>query len=208
VIKGILFDFGGVLMRTEDQSFRLAWENRFGLAPGELLRIVSDNEASRMATLGLGTESQIWATIQRRFELSSGELDDLRRDFWAGDRLDTTLLAYLASLRPRYKTALLSNAWTGARTIFTENYHLDQSFDLLVISSEEGIAKPDPMIYRITASHLGILPEEAVFVDDMEKNVTAAISVGMHGILFQSTNQVLLDLRQIVGFEAKVPPLS
>jgi len=208
MIKALVFDFGGVLMRTEDQSFRAAWETRFGLPPGELLRIVSDNEASLQATLGQGPEEQIWANIQHRFKLTSIELQQLIGDFWAGDRLDVHLLTYLASLRPCYRTGLLSNAWTGARMVFTEKYHLDKSFDLMVISSEEGVAKPDLQIYRRTASRLGMLPEEVVFVDDVEKNVAAATSAGMHGLLFRSTDQVLADLNQIMGFGAKYPPLS
>jgi putative hydrolase of the HAD superfamily len=112
------------------------------------------------------------------------------------------LLAYLAGLRPKYKTAVLSNAWTGMRTTFIERYQLDEWFDHLIISSEEGIAKPDPRIYRLAAARLRILPEEAVFVDDAPVNVLAAISLGMQGIQFGSADQVLSELNKITKISA------
>jgi HAD superfamily hydrolase (TIGR01509 family) len=60
-------------------------------------------------------------------------------------------------------------------------------FDILVDSSELGIRKPDPRIYRHTLAELGgVSAQEAVFLDDYRANVEAARRLGMHGIVVGS----------------------
>lgn len=52
----------------------------------------------------------------------------------------------------------------------------------IVESCRVGLCKPDPRIYELCADRLGILPQEAVFLDDLPVNVAAAARVGMRGI--------------------------
>ena len=59
--------------------------------------------------------------------------------------------------------------------------------------------KPDPQIYRIALDKLEVKPDEAVFVDDMRTNVEAARKLGMQGILFQSQEQTLHELKVLLG---------
>jgi putative hydrolase of the HAD superfamily len=66
--------------------------------------------------------------------------------------------------------------------------------DVIIYSHETGLSKPDPRIYRLACDRLGILPEEMIFVDDLEPNVTAAVGLGACGILFTSTAQAIADI--------------
>jgi len=75
---------------------------------------------------------------------------------------------------------LLSNSW-GTRDSYPTDV-LDELFDDTVISGEVGMRKPEPRIFRHTAALLDLGPENCVFVDDVEANVTAAISCGMTGV--------------------------
>lgn len=113
--------------------------------------------------------------------------------------LDARLVQFLRELRPRYKTALLSNAWSDARERLTRMYRLDELVDVLVFSAEVGIAKPDSRIYRYIADRLGVRPEEAVFVDDLQENVEAARAVGMRGVLCISAAQTIAEVQQYLG---------
>ncbi|GCE51166.1 2-haloacid dehalogenase/putative hydrolase of the HAD superfamily [Thermosporothrix hazakensis] len=84
------------------------------------------------------------------------------------------LATFLHSLRPRYKVALLSNAWSEARSDFNRLFHLDRFVDLQIFSAEEGLAKPDERIYRLALTRLGVAPEETLFLDDRLENILAA----------------------------------
>lgn len=193
-IRAVIFDFGGVLVRTIDPGGRRKWEARLNLPEGELSRLVFGSEVAARATVGQVPEVEVWRHVADTLDLDTKQLRELQRDFWAGDQLDTELLGFLRNLRPRYRTALLSNAWSGARRAFVQQFGLDEVMDEMVISAEEGVAKPDPRIYHIAAERLEIRPEEAVFVDDVAENVRGAWAVGMWGVQFKSTPQVIAEV--------------
>jgi epoxide hydrolase-like predicted phosphatase len=195
-LEAVIFDFGGVLVRTEAQSGRQKWEAELGLPEGGLAQTIYWSEASYRACLGQVPEESVWQHVSATFGLDAEQLSELRRDFWSDEQLDVELVEFLRQLRPRYKTAILSNAWSGARAAFTQAFELDRVVGEMIISAEEGVAKPDPRIYHIAVERLGVQPEEAVFVDDLAENVEGARAVGMKGIQFKSTTQVIAAVRQ------------
>jgi putative hydrolase of the HAD superfamily len=199
IVRAVLFDFGGVLLRTEDRAGRRKWEARLGLPEHGLEEAVFNGDDARRASLGELPESAVWQAVAQRFKLDSDQLAELQNDFWSGDRLDEELIHFLRGLRPRCQTGLLSNAWSGARAAFTEKYGLGSAVDVMIISAEIGVAKPDPRIYHLAAQALGVLPAEAVFVDDFPQNVDGARAIGMNGIQFVSTRQVVKELGDLLA---------
>lgn len=200
MITAVLFDFGGVLLRTEDPAGRQRWETRLGLAPHGLSRLVFDSDTARRATAGQATVAEVWDHVATTLQLEPGVLAELQKDFWSGDRLDTELVALIRSLRPRYKTAILSNAWPDGRALFTELFSAADTFDTFIISSEEGLAKPDARLYQLAVERLGVAPAEAVFVDDFLHNVEGARAAGLHAIHYTPGLDVRAAL-QAVGVE-------
>ena len=67
-------------------------------------------------------------------------------------------------------------------------------FHGIVVSGMEGVIKPDPRIFRILCERHRIAPETAVFIDDVAHNATAASALGIHGIHFQSPEQLRREL--------------
>jgi putative hydrolase of the HAD superfamily len=108
------------------------------------------------------------------------------------------LVSFIRDLRPRYKTAILSNAWPGARQLFTEVLGLGDVVDEMIISCEEGVAKPDARIFQIAVDRLGVEPEEAVFVDDVPVNVHRARAFGLQAILFENSQQAVAAVRNLL----------
>ena len=195
-IKAVIFDFGGVLLRTEDPGGRREWEKRLGLQTGELDRLVFGSDTTDGSMVGLATQDDVWQRVAARLGLDDETLHELRRDFWSGDQLDVELVQFVRGLRRRCKTAILSNAWPGARRAFVQRFGLGDAVDEIIVSSEECIAKPDARIYRIAAERLGVAPQEALFVDDMEENVEAARAIGMRGIRFGNTRQAIAEIQK------------
>jgi epoxide hydrolase-like predicted phosphatase len=198
-IRAVIFDFGGVLVRTEDPSRRQNWEKYLDLPEGELSRVVFESEVADRSMVGKATESDVWKHVAATFGLNDDRLRELRRDFWLGDRIDARLVGFLRDLRPRYRTAILSNAWPGAREVFTQTLGLGEVVDEMIISAEEGVAKPDARIYQIAVRRLGVQTEETVFVDDLVENVQGARAVGMWGIQFSSTEQTIAEVQEYLN---------
>lgn len=90
-------------------------------------------------------------------------------------------------------TALLSNSW-GNEYLRDE---WDQLFDAVVISGEVGMRKPEPEIYLHTLGLLGCAPSEAVFVDDLERNVRAAAALGIIAVHHRSFEETIGELEAL-----------
>jgi glucose-1-phosphatase len=182
MIQAIIFDIGGVLVRTEDYEPRRQLEQRLGLTPGAAEYIVFNSESGLRTQRGEFTEEENWLRVQRELSLSDGDLADFRREFWGGDKLDGELIDYIRRLHGRYQTAIISNALPGLMTLVTGKYPIADAFDVIVGSGDVKVAKPDPAIYRLTLKQLGRQPAEAIFIDDSLPNIQGAQAVGLHTI--------------------------
>jgi putative hydrolase of the HAD superfamily len=181
----VIFDIGGVLVRTEDRTPRRALEQRLGLPAGAAEYLVFNGPMGQQAQRGEITADALWVWLQQELGLDGEGLIAFRQAFFAGDRLDTELLAWVRRLRPRYQTAIISNAMDDLLTTITQRYPLIDAFDLVVGSAYERVMKPDPEIFRRTLARLGRAAEEAVFIDDFAHNVEGACAAGMAGILYR-----------------------
>ena len=191
MIKAVIWDLGGVIVRTMDTSFREEWEDRLNLQPGELHDIVFDGPAGRLASIGQVGPDEVWDSIAARFDLSQDECENLQEDFWGGDRVDKHLVSFIDQIRQGYKSGLISNAWLSLRNHIEVEWKIDHLFDDVLISAEVGITKPDPAIYERSLANLDVTPENAIFVDDFKVNLHAAESLGMKTVWFQSTSQTI-----------------
>ncbi len=182
-ISAIFFDFGGVIQRTEYQSPRQHLAERFGMDYDDIDKLVFTSESARRASLGEITEDAHWSNVLTRLKRPTAEMQTVRDEFFGGDVIDINLVHFIGSLRGKFHTGLISNAWSGMRA-FLEKEKLIDLFDTVVISAEVGVMKPEARIYSIALEQAGVKAEAAVFVDDVQANVDACQALGMKGILF------------------------
>jgi epoxide hydrolase-like predicted phosphatase len=197
-IKAVFFDLGGVIVRTEFQAPRQQLAERLGMEYDDLDRIVFDSDSGIRATMGEITSADHWALVLKRLKRPASELSQIRDEFFAGDIVDRTLVEYIRSLRGKYKTGLISNAWSDLRD-FIVREKFDDAFDKMIISSEVGAAKPEPKIFQIALEQFGVKPKEAVFVDDFYSNIEGCEKVGMKGIHFKDAESTLKQLKELLS---------
>lgn len=198
-IRALIFDIGGVLVRTEDPHPRGEYARGLGLTYRELDELVFNRGTAVQATLGEISAEQHWEGVLAALNLPADELPNLQSAFWGGDRLDTELVETIQALRPRYRTALLSNGWSHLRLWIEKIWNIADAFDEIIISAEVGAAKPDARVFRLALERLGVSPAEALFVDDFPENVEGARAVGMHAILFRSADQVREEMELVLN---------
>ena len=153
--------------------------------------------AGRRATLGKASVEEVWGEIQETYHLTETALHALKRDFDASDSLDSEFVQFLSALRNKRKIALLSNAWPGARHVFGSEFGLATLAGTMILSYEEGLAKPDRRIYELAAQRLQLPHAAIVFIDDYAPNVFAARACGMHGVLYETREQTIAALQAL-----------
>ena len=197
-IKAIYFDLGGVILRTEDRTPRANLGSEFGMSYEEIDKFVFECKTAALASIGKMTEEEHWLDVTHRLNIPETEMPRIRTAFFSGDRVDQDIIDLLRSLRKTHKTGLISNAWDDLRHWIIRQ-QFDDAFDFITISAEFGIAKPDARIYQYALENLGVQAHQAIFVDDVKKNIIASESLGMHGVHFLSKQQALADIRQILN---------
>lgn len=181
-IRAVIFDIGGVVVRTFDHSGRDYWERRLGLSPGGAEATVLNSEIGHRAQRGEISDAELWRWVSEALGLGS-DLAQFRDDFWRGDAVDAELVDLIRRLRPRYRTAVISNATDALRATLARHGLLDL-FDIVVGSAYEGVMKPDAAIYERALTRLALAAGETVFIDDAPRNVAAAAAMGMLAIQF------------------------
>jgi len=196
-IRAVFFDLGGVIVRTEFQAPREQLAERLGMEYDDLVKIVFDGASHIKATIGEISSEEHWDSVLKRLKRPASELVAIRDEFFAGDIVDRTLLDYLRSLRGKYKTGLISNAWGDLRDYIVRE-KFDDAFDKMIISAEVGAAKPEPKIFQIALEQFGVKPKEAVFVDDFLINIEGCEKVGIKGIHFKDSESTLRQLKKLL----------
>ncbi len=197
-IRAIIWDLGGVLVRTDDIASRERLAQRLGKTRLELEDLVFSSESGRRAQLGQLTDAQHWKNVRMAVGLTPHAFKDFQKEFWGGDYLDSLLIEYIRNLRPIYRTGLLSNNFPGLRRAIRDRWKIEDAFDTVVISSEVGLLKPDVRIYEMAISALDVLPNQAIFIDDFSHNLIGAEAAGLRTIQFRNTAQTLVDLQKML----------
>jgi putative hydrolase of the HAD superfamily len=96
-----------------------------------------------------------------------------------------------------YRTLLLSNTDPERFGFVRRRFPEILFFDDYVLSYELKLLKPEPAIYRAAAAKAGRLPEECVFIDDMEENVKGAVAAGLAGVLYRPETDLAAELRKL-----------
>ena len=199
VIRAVVFDIGGVLEITPDLGVIPIWETRLGLPAGEVGKRMHDAFAG--GSIGAITEDDVHQALRDRLGLDKQQVAAFMADIWREylGTPNTELIDYARQLRPRYRTGILSNSFVGAREKEQAAYGFEDLVDDIVYSHEAGMSKPDPRIYALACTRLGVRPDETVFIDDTEYCVAGAREVGLHAVRYLDNAQVINEIEVLLA---------
>jgi 2-haloacid dehalogenase len=80
-------------------------------------------------------------------------------------------------------------------------------FDGTVVSGREGVANPEPAIFRRLLDRFGLTPSTTLMIDDTDENLVAASKLGIQTVLFRSSRQLRAEL-EVAGVLPRFSPKS
>ena len=99
-----------------------------------------------------------------------------------------------------YRVGLVTNNVKEGSAAWRTLVPVEELFEVVVDSSEVGMRKPDPRIYRLALERLGgVAPERAVFLDDAPGNVAGAEAAGMAAILVADPDDAIEELHRLLA---------
>ena len=196
-VKNIVFDVGNVLIKWSPQDIV---RNFFKPEPSSDELMLKLFKSSVWFDLNLGklTEKEAIQIYKKQLNIPQKTLEDL-------------MLAVRESLVPlEGSIELLEEIYDQGFPLYsiTDNvieivsflkakYAFFEKFSGIVVSGEIGALKPSPLPYQTLIKSYSLVPEETLFIDDLDKNVQGAKAVGLQGMQFMNAAHCRLDLRDL-----------
>lgn len=177
-MKAIILDMYGVIVKQTGDDFIPYVQKTFpDLDPEEILK------PWNKADMGELTSLEIWAAIGFQ-----GDLEKTEKNYLDTIELNDGFLDFIKAAKMKYKLAIISNDSSRWSNYLREKFNINQYFDVISISGDLKIRKPDERIFKLTIEQLAVNAEECLYVDDRRGYLGAAKKVGMNTVLFNSRN--------------------
>ena len=190
-IRGIIFDLGNVIYRFDPAIFSA----KVGIDV-DLGQAIYNSPWMRAYETGKLATADFFMIIHQHYYLAISQSEFAL----AFNEIFTPIpetLQLLRQLQRRYKLGLLSNTnELHFRYLYAQG-KLDGIFDSISVSFEVGALKPSAAIYYDALNKLCLPPEHCVYIDDIDEYVYMARQLGMHGIHYLNSGQLLLELKQL-----------
>jgi putative hydrolase of the HAD superfamily len=199
-VRAVLWDADGVLQHLPEgweASMRPVVEGHLTDLDAFLLEAF---EAERPALVGEVDWPEVLPGLLERWGIAHLYDDALR--VWLTIEPQEAVRELVSELRAVGVSCYLATNQSAHRARFmAENLGYDGLLDGAFWSYELGVAKPDPAYFAAILEHLALPGEEVLFVDDNERNVEAARSVGLHAVHWH-VDRGLPELRDLLRAHA------
>ncbi|MFQ5531031.1 MAG: HAD-IA family hydrolase [Candidatus Nanoarchaeia archaeon] len=193
VIKAIIFDWRGVMTEQgKMDNLRKTLAPKFNTTPEKLRPIIKTSWMP--ARIGKLSPKEFWKNIADPLKMDP---KDIKKEFLDYVSIRKEVRDLAKKLKKKYKIALLSNHVEGWLEDELDNFKIRKLFDTITTSYKSKSAKPDSKIYIDAVKSLKLIPRECIYIDDLEENIHPANKIGMKGILFRNTNNLITDLEKL-----------
>lgn len=200
MIKGVIFDLGGVLLDNPASDIRSYISNNLGISEKKFIERSSVHISDFQK--GLISEKEFWQKVTHGLVLHKKLPVSLWKEAikfaFSPKKEMQSLIADLQ--RFGLRIGILSNTEVPVVKYLREiNF---DSYDVVVYSCLEKTRKPEKAIYLLTIERFGMKPNELVFIDDNLENIVTGQSIGLNCILFKTSDQVKGDLMSLINEES------
>src|SRR5580693_638624 len=210
MIEAVIWDFGGVLTSSPFEAFA-RFERERGL-PADIIRRTNadnpwDNAWAKFerAEVDIETFDSLFAAESLALGAEVRGRDVL--PLLSGD-LRPEMVEALKRVKAGFKTGCITNnlpanaiGTLGGRSLYIAE--VMALFDHVIESARIGLRKPDPRIYQMMVTALGVDPRHCVYLDDLGVNLKPARDMGMTTIKVVSAAQALAELEAATGMSLR-----
>ncbi len=177
-MKAIVLDMYGVIVKQTGDDFVPYVQRTFpDLKPEEIYIPWFKADAGELTSL------EVWESLGFK-----GDIGKIEKEYLDTIEINDGFFDFVSSVSKHCKMAIISNDSSRWSKYLREKFDINKYFDVISISSDLKIQKPDERIFQLTIEQLGCKAEDCLYVDDREGNLEAAIKVGMNAVLFNSRN--------------------
>jgi putative hydrolase of the HAD superfamily len=200
-INVILFDLGNVILpfnhhQIAEKLFRFTRKKEIQ-DPQKIFSYLFEHRDGIINDFDVGKISppEFFQSVKTTLDLSISfdEFIPLWNNIFVEDREVSQIILFL---KDKWRLGLLSNTDPLHFNYILSEFPIIQMFDKWILSYEVGFKKPAIEIFQKAIQWASVEPKKILFIDDIKKYVEVAISLGMHGIHFISSEQLKGELHK------------
>jgi len=199
MIKAIVFDYGGVIVKEEvDLIQKIA----------DFLKTTKDDwnkvyfSYNHLSNTGKKSWKEVLELVCKELGASNKQISNIHKivqEHKKAKKINWELIEIIKDLKKKnYKIGLLSNNFTELKQKLIDQ-NIVHLFDEVITSMEFGYQKPQPEIFEIVFNKLSIKNDEMIFIDDTERSLEGAENIGYIPVLYKDNNKLKNDLFNILG---------
>lgn len=197
IIKGIIFDLGGVLVDESGAEFIEYASKELNVKPEKLGRVIQAEEG--ILQRGEATSLECWHRVCEKLGVIPPSDKSLQR-LWVKQykrhaKIKNEMISFVNKLRENYKLAILSNT-IKEHTQINRERKLFAYFDEVLLSNEIGLRKPEKAFFKEASKRLNMPFRNLIFIDDEMRWIKAARKYGLNAILFKNRKQLEIVLKR------------
>lgn len=197
MIKGIIFDIGGVLVEVKIKSFLEHFVRVTGFTKEQLYAMIMLGGEWDLFEKGMITEQELKEKIEKDHGIKPALMEKMADDWRSTLKPIPETIAMVKKLKARYKMFALSNVDRITTKQCFDRFEFYKHFNGVVFSWKVHMRKPEPEIYRYVLKQMKLKPEETVFIDNYQPNLPEASRIGIHTILYRNPDQLKRELKKL-----------
>ncbi|MDE1823629.1 MAG: HAD family phosphatase [Candidatus Micrarchaeota archaeon] len=201
MIKGIIFDIGGVIVKWDNRTYFSYLGRLSGISAKEIGRIVDNIDKRYGFERGRISVSEFEKVLAKRIEINVNRIRWFHF-YRANMKVDRKVVDITRRLHRDYTTAYLSNI-DKRRHSYTRRVMDTSVFDYGFASFAIGYVKPDRRIFEYAIRKMDMKPSELLFIDNVRENVEGARKAGLNAILFTGAANLGRRLKKMGLLDAK-----
>ena len=189
-MKAVILDMYGVILQDPGEGF-ITFVNRTfpDLSPADIYLHWDKADVGELSSL------EVFERLGFK-----GDLGKIEKEYLDTVGINESFYEFASNIKKYYKLALISNDSSEWSKYLRDKYKINDYFDVITVSGDIKIKKPDERIFKLTLEKLGCLVSDCTYIDDRRYNLAAAQSLGMDTILFNSRN-VKYEGKTVINFK-------
>lgn len=189
-MKAVILDMYGVILKDPGDGF-ITFVNRTfpDLSPADIYLHWDKADVGELSSL------EVFERLGFK-----GDVGKIEREYLDTVEIDEAFYEFASTIKRYYKLALISNDSSEWSSYFRDKYKINDYFDVITVSGDIKIKKPDERIFKLTLAKLECLASDCTYIDDRRFNLAAAQSLGIDTILFNSRN-VQYEGKTVINFK-------
>lgn len=193
-IEVVIFDLGKVILRFDHMEICRRLAEVGEVTTEDVFDFIFGSPLVDLFDEGRMSSRQFYQRVRNGLRLRSN-FEDFRRRCSDVFEEDKVVSGLIRALKGRHRLYLLSNTNEMHYEFIETHFGILREFDEIMLSFRLGVCKPDWKIFRLVLEKSGAKPGQHFFIDDNQRNVEAALAMGMQAVRFESGEQLREVLR-------------